>query len=58
MAADFDQLLERIRGGEVDVLNLESQHMNSDRVRALSMALMNENNEVISLDLSRNNFWS
>ena len=44
MAADFDQLLERIRGGEVDVLNLESQHMNSDRVRALSMALMNENN--------------
>jgi len=54
MDADFNEKLEEIRRGEVEALKLRNKNISDDEVRALSIALMNENNKVISLDLSWN----
>ena len=60
MEQDFNQQLEEIRGGTVKFLNLYHDKIGDNGARALSMALMNENNKVISIDLTFNKLeiWS
>ena len=55
MDANFNVLLEEIRGGSVEILKLRNKNNSDDEVRALSIALMNKTNKVISLDLSWSN---
>ena len=53
MDAEFNRELERIRGGEVEeVLDLRNGNIGDDGARALSTALIHENNKVITLNLS------
>ena len=56
MNADFNQQLEEIRQGKVEVLRLRlgCRNIGVDGTRSLSTALMNENNKVIRLELSEN----
>ena len=54
MDADFDRLLEEIRAGAVEVLNLARRKISTDGIHSLSKVLMNENNKVTELNLSGN----
>ena len=54
MNADFNVLLERIREGGMEVLNLSHKKFGVEGVKSLSTALMNGNNKLIHLTLSWN----
>ena len=49
---DFNQKLEEIRRGDVQVLDLVNKRIGDGGVLSLSMALMNEKNKVTTLELS------
>ena len=55
MDANFNVLLEEIRGGSVEILKLWNNNIGDDGARALSIALVNTTNKVISIDLSWSN---
>jgi len=50
MDANFNLLIERIRRGTVQILDLRNKNIGDDGARALSIALMNENNKVSKLN--------
>ena len=54
MDADFNQKLQRVRGGTVEVMKFWNNEIGDEGARALSMALMHKNHKVTTLNLYHN----
>ena len=54
MDTDFNEKLERVRGGTVEVMKFWNNEIGDEGARALSMASKNKNNKVTTLNINHN----
>ena len=53
----FSPKLEKVLRGEVKVLYLPHQNIEDDQAQSVSMAMMNENNNVKEVELQQKQHW-